>query len=105
MIQKWSEGRSQRPADQKLVLQMDNLDSEPILHFGSSSERKDELAEYFENIVLVHVDFWPDRPIAAKLIGLSEKFITLQRRDGRTLKVKRKAIRGIEPLKENDTGV
>lgn len=84
---------------------MNSLDRERILNFGSSVEREDELVEYFANIVLVHVDFWPDRPIAAKLISLSEKFITLQRRDGRTLKVKRKAIRGIEPLKENDTGV
>jgi hypothetical protein len=34
-----------------------------------------------------------------KFVGLSESYVSLEKRDGRVLRIRRKAINAIEPLK------
>jgi hypothetical protein len=70
---------------------------EHIKIFGSSKE--DELASYLNKLVLVVVTY-SERPVVGKFVGLSESCISLQKRDGRVLRIRRKAINAIEPMKE-----
>jgi hypothetical protein len=68
---------------------------EHIKIFGSS---KDELASYLNKLVLVVVSY-SERPMIGKFVGLSESYVSLEKRDGRVLRIRRKAINAIEPLK------
>lgn len=60
---------------------------------------KDEFAEYKGLIVSIVVTGY-GRTIAGEVIELSEKFITLEHRDGRRTRIRRRDISLISPIPE-----
>jgi methylaspartate ammonia-lyase len=66
-----------------------------ITNFGSS---EDELASYLDKVIFLNVDFLP-RAIVGKVVGLSESYVSIEKKDGRIIKIRRKAIQAIEPMK------
>lgn len=70
--------------------------SNNITEYGSSS---DELATFLGKMVFLNVDFLP-RAIVGRLVGLSESYLSIEKKDGRIVKVRRKAVQAIEPMRE-----
>lgn len=68
------------------------IESIPI----SELDCKDELAVFSGRIVIVGSDELPSRTITGKVTALTDSFVTLERRDGRLLKIKRGSINSIE---------
>ncbi len=58
---------------------------------------KDEFAEHLGTIVSIVIEGY-GRTIAGKLVELSDAFITLEHRDGRRSKVRRRDISLISPI-------
>jgi hypothetical protein len=69
----------------------------PTIEYKNISSREDEFAELLETIVSVVVVGY-GRTVAGKLVELSDAFITLEHRDGRRSKVRRRDISLISPI-------
>ena len=67
------------------------------IEYKSISSKEDEFAELLETIVSVVVVGY-GRTVAGKLVELSDAFITLEHRDGRRSKVRRRDISLISPI-------
>ena len=67
------------------------------IEYKSISSKEDEFAELLETIVSVVVVGY-GRTVAGKLVELSDTFITLEHRDGRRSKVRRRDISLISPI-------
>ena len=69
----------------------------PTIEYKNISSKEDEFAELLETIVSVVVVGY-GRTVAGKLVELSDAFITLEHRDGRRSKVRRRDISLISPI-------
>jgi len=69
----------------------------PTIEYKNISSKEDEFAELLETIVSVVVVGY-GRTVAGKLVELSDTFITLEHRDGRRSKVRRRDISLISPI-------
>lgn len=67
------------------------------IEYKNISSKEDEFAELLETIVSVVVVGY-GRTVAGKLVELSDAFITLEHRDGRRSKVRRRDISLISPI-------
>jgi hypothetical protein len=65
--------------------------------FKSLSFKEDEFAEHLGTIVTIVVVGY-GRTVAGKLVELSDSYITLEHRDGRRSKVRRRDISLISPV-------
>lgn len=57
----------------------------------------DELAQFKDQIIIVNLD-GTSRGISGKVVGLSDSYLTLEKKDGRRALIRRKAIAAIEPI-------
>jgi hypothetical protein len=73
-----------------------NINNTNVKTFCSSY---DELAQYEDQIVIISLE-GTHRSIAGRVIGLSDSYVTLEKKDGRRALIRRKAISAIEPIKE-----
>lgn len=69
----------------------------PTIEYKNISSREDEFAELLETIVSVVVVGY-GRTVAGKLVELSDAFITLEHRDRRRSKIRRRDISLISPI-------
>lgn len=69
----------------------------PTSEFKSVSSKKDEFEEHLGAIVSIVIEGY-GRTVAGKLVELSDSFITLEHRDGRRSKVRRRDISLISPV-------
>jgi hypothetical protein len=69
----------------------------PTIEYKNISSKEDEFAELLETIVSVVVVGY-GRTVAGKLVELSDAFITLEHRDGRRSKIRRRDISLISPI-------
>ena len=69
----------------------------PTIEYKNISSTEDEFDELLETIVSIVVVGY-GRSIAGKLVELSDAFITLEHRDGRRSKVRRRDISLISPI-------
>jgi hypothetical protein len=67
------------------------------VEYKSISSKEDEFAEHLETIVTVVVVGY-GRTVAGKLVELSDAFITLEHRDGRRSKIRRRDISLLSPV-------
>jgi len=67
------------------------------IEYKSISSKEDEFAELLETIVSVVVVGY-GRTVAGKLVELSDAFVTLEHRDGRRSKIRRRDISLISPI-------
>jgi len=67
------------------------------IEYKNISSKEDEFAELLETIVSVVVVGY-GRTVAGKLVELSDAFITLEHRDGRRTKIRRRDISLISPI-------
>lgn len=63
-----------------------------------SSSKKDEFEEHFGTVVSILVKGY-SRTVAGKLVELSDSFLTLEHRDGRRSKIRRRDI-SLVPVRE-----
>jgi hypothetical protein len=61
------------------------------------SSQEDELASYLNRLVFVNTEI-QSRAFVGRLIGLSARYVSLEKRDGRVLKIRRKTIQSIVPM-------
>jgi len=71
----------------------------PTLEHRNPSHKEDEFAEHLGTIITVVVVGY-GRTLAGKLVELSDAFITLEHRDGRRSKIRRRDISLISPVPE-----
>jgi hypothetical protein len=69
----------------------------PTIEYKNISSKEDEFAELLETIVSVVVVGY-GRTVAGKLVELSDAFVTLEHRDGRRSKIRRRDISLISPI-------
>jgi len=69
----------------------------PTVEYKTLSSKQDEFEEHFGTIVSIVIEGY-GRSIAGKLVELSDSFITLEHRDGRRSKVRRRDISLISPV-------
>ncbi len=65
--------------------------------YKTASYKKDEFEEHLGIIVSVVIEGY-SRTVAGKLVELSESFVTLEHRDGRRSKIRRRDIALISPV-------
>ena len=65
----------------------------------STSLSNDRFVPYLNILSYINVSYM-ERAIVGKIIDLSDNYISVQKRDGRVLLVRRKAVLGVEPMKE-----
>jgi hypothetical protein len=73
----------------------------PTLEHKNLSHREDEFAEHLGAIVSVVVVGY-GRTLAGKLVELSDAFVTLEHRDGRRSKIRRRDISLISPIPQGE---
>jgi hypothetical protein len=78
----------------KKVLRM----SESSLHISNHMSVKDKFEQYLNIPSFINVSYL-DRAIIGEIIELSENYVSIKKRDGRVILVRRKAILGVEPMK------
>lgn len=69
----------------------------PTSEYKSISSKPDKFAEHLGTIVSIVIEGY-GRSIAGELVELSDSFITLEHRDGRRSKVRRRDISLISPV-------
>ncbi len=60
---------------------------------------KDEMGSFLNKKVIINTS-WLDRPMFGTVSEVGQSFVTLTRKDGRIVKIRRSAILGIEEMKE-----
>jgi hypothetical protein len=72
----------------------------PTSEYKTISSKQDEFAEHLGTIVSIVIEGY-GRSIAGKLVELSDSYITLEHRDGRRSKVRRRDVSLISPVPEH----